>query len=61
MEIMSEIKDGDICLVITGTHKGKSGKVADINTSKSGVVTITIIQSNGIRFKTLARSVQHIH
>ncbi len=55
---MSKIKDGDSCKVISGTHKGKSGKVADINTSKGGNVTITVIQDNGIRFKTLARSVE---
>lgn len=57
---MSEIKDGDYCKVITRTHKGKSGIVADINTSKSGNVNITVIQDNGIRFKTLARSVEII-
>jgi len=51
------LKDGDICQVIGGTHKGKSGTVRDINTSKTGHVTITVVQGNGIRFKTLGRNV----
>ena len=53
----STVKNGDFCLVIAGTHKGKSGKVADLNTSKTGHITITVIQDNGIKFKTLARNV----
>lgn len=52
------IKDGDKCEVIGGTHKGKSGTVKDINTSKGGNVTITVVQVNGERFKTLARNVR---
>jgi ribosomal protein S4E len=52
------IKDGDLCMVVGGTHAGKSGVVRDINTSKSGNVTITVVQCNGERFKTLARNVQ---
>ena len=51
------VKDGDQCEVIAGTHKGKSGTVRDVNTSKSGNVTITVVQENGVRFKTLARNV----
>jgi hypothetical protein len=31
--------------------------VRDINTSKTGQVTITVVQANGERFKTLARNV----
>jgi ribosomal protein S4E len=50
-------KDGDQCLVIAGTHKGKSGTVRDINTSKTGHITITVVQANGERFKTLAKNV----
>jgi len=50
-------KDGDRCEVVGGTHKGKSGIVRDINTSKSGNVTITVVQKDGERFKTLARNV----
>ena len=48
---------GDHCEVIGGTHKGKSGTVKDIQTSKTGHITITVVQSDGERFKTLARNV----
>lgn len=51
------LKDGDECKVVGGTHIGKSGKVSDINTSKTGHITITVKQKNGVRFKTLARHV----
>ncbi len=51
------VKDGATCKVIGGTHKGKSGIVRDINTSKTGQVTITVVQADGVRFKTLARNV----
>lgn len=51
------IKDGMLCNVTAGTHKGKSGIVRDINTSKTGHITITVVQENGERFKTLARNV----
>lgn len=54
---MTNPKDGDRCEVVGGTHKGKSGTVRDINTSKGGNVTITVVQKNGERFKTLARNV----
>ena len=50
--------DGARCKVIDGTHKGKSGLVRDINTSKGGNVTITVVQADGERFKTLARNVE---
>ncbi|MRR12756.1 RNA-binding protein [bacterium] len=52
------LKDGDHCTVIAGTHAGKSGTVRDIKSSKTGHVTITVVQNNGVRFKTLARNVQ---
>ncbi|MBL8311186.1 MAG: KOW motif-containing protein [Burkholderiales bacterium] len=52
------IKDGDACMVIAGTHKGKSGVVRDMNTSKTGAVTITVVQADGERFKTLAKNVK---
>lgn len=52
------LKDGARCKVVAGTHAGKSGVVRDINTSKSGHVTITVVQANGVRFKTLARNVE---
>lgn len=51
------LKDGDKCKVIGGTHKGKAGTVRDINTSKTGAVTITVVQRDGQRFKTLAKNV----
>ena len=51
------LKDGDKCKVIGGTHIGKSGIVRDINTSKTGHITITVEQVNGVRFKTLGKNV----
>lgn len=50
-------KDGDHCKVIAGTHAGKSGIVRDLNVSKTGHLTITVVQENGVRFKTLAKNV----
>ncbi len=35
----------------------RSGKVTDIKTSKTGHITITVVQKNGVRFKTLAKNV----
>ncbi len=52
-----ELKDGDQCEVVGGTHKGKSGTVRDINTSKTGHITITVEQENGVKFKTLGKNV----
>ena len=52
------LKDGDQCNVIGGTHKGKSGTIRDINTSKTGHITITVVQKNGGRFKTLGRNAE---
>jgi ribosomal protein S4E len=52
-----QLTDGARCRVIGGTHAGKSGTVADIKTSKTGHVTLTVVQANGVRFKTLARNV----
>lgn len=51
------LKDGDECHVTAGTHAGKSGTVRDMKTSKTGHVTITVVQANGVCFKTLARNV----
>jgi ribosomal protein S4E len=51
------LRDGAHCEVIGGTHKGKSGTVRDIQTGKTGHVSITVVQSSGVRFKTLARNV----
>lgn len=52
-----KLKDGARCNVVDGVHAGKSGIIRDINTSKSGAVTITVVQSNGDRFKTLAKNI----
>ena len=54
---LENLKDGDKCNVIGGTHKGKSGTVRDINTSKTGQITITVEQKDGVRFKTLGKNV----
>jgi len=53
----SQLKDGDRCEVVGGTHAGKTGTVRDIKTSKTGHLTITVVQKDGERFKTLARNV----
>jgi ribosomal protein S4E len=53
----SELGNGERCLVVGGTHAGKSGTVADVKTSKTGHVTITVVQADGERFKTLAKNV----
>jgi ribosomal protein S4E len=55
-----KLKDGDQCKVVGGTHAGKSGTVRDINTSKTGHITITVVQENGVRFKTLGKNVEVI-
>lgn len=51
------IRDGQRCDVVAGTHRGKSGTVRDVHTSKTGHVTITVEQKGGERFKTLAKNV----
>lgn len=52
------VANGRHCEVIAGTHSGKTGVVQDINTSKTGAVTITVLQADGVRFKTLAKNVR---
>jgi ribosomal protein S4E len=54
---LQKLKNGDQCTVVGGTHKGKSGIVQDLNTSKTGQITITVMQKNGVRFKTLGKNV----
>lgn len=54
----SQLKDGDRCLVVAGTHKGKRGIARDLKLSKTGHLTITVVQANGERFKTLGRNVE---
>ncbi|MFN8382971.1 MAG: hypothetical protein U0V02_13570 [Anaerolineales bacterium] len=56
-KIQADIVDGAKCKVIGGVHAGKSGTICDIKTGKTGHVSITVVQSNGERFKTLARNV----
>jgi ribosomal protein S4E len=51
------MKDGELCKVIGGTHAGKAGIVRDIKTGKTGHVSITVVQADGERFKTLAKNV----
>lgn len=55
------MRQGHVCDTggspVGGTHAGKSGTVTDIKTSKTGHVTITVVQKDGVRFKTLARNV----
>lgn len=55
---MNDLKNGAHCLVIAGTHKGKSGMIADLHHSKTGHLTLTVIQENGVRFKTLGKNVR---
>lgn len=52
----NSIKDGEKCLVIAGTHKGKSGIAKDFNRSKTGHLTITVETENGVKFKTLGKN-----
>lgn len=51
------LKEGVKCRVLVGTHAGKSGKARDLNTSKTGYVTLTVVQANGDCFKALAKNV----
>lgn len=53
-----KMKDGARCKVIAGTHVGKTGVVKDIKTSKTGHVTVTVLQADGERFKTLAKNLE---
>jgi ribosomal protein S4E len=52
-----KLKDGARCKVTGGAHIGKSGIVRDVKMSKTGHVTITVLQDDGERFKTLAKNV----
>jgi ribosomal protein S4E len=53
----SDLREGDRCAVVGGTHAGKAGTVRDIHTSKTGQVTLTVVPEDGGRFKTLAKNV----
>jgi ribosomal protein S4E len=56
-KLHEDLADGALCKVVGGTHAGKSGTVRDIKTSRTGHVTITVVQKDGVRFKTLAKNV----
>ena len=58
--ITKKLKDGAKCKIIAGTHMGKLGLVQNIHKSKTGHITITVLQKNGIRFKTLGKNVELI-
>ncbi len=53
----NKLKDGASCKVIGGTHEGKSGIVRDIKKGKTGHVSVTVVQSDGVKLKTLAKNV----
>ena len=53
-----DVRDGDRCTVVAGRHAGKSGIVQDCHMSKSGHLSITVCQDDGVRLKTLAKSVR---
>ena len=52
-----KLVEGAQCKVIGGVHAGKFGSVTDIKTGKTGHISITVMQPNGVRFKTLAKNV----
>lgn len=56
-DLSLRIIDGSQCKVIAGTHAQKSGVVRDLHMSKTGHLTITVVQENCVRFKTLAKNV----
>ncbi|HQR21113.1 MAG TPA: hypothetical protein PKV98_09605 [Burkholderiaceae bacterium] len=58
MTSTAKLKDGDLRTVVGGTHKGRSGTVRDVRTSKTGLVTVTVEQHGGVRFRTLGRNVR---
>jgi ribosomal protein S4E len=53
----ASVVDGAHCKVINGVHAGKSGTIRDIKTGKTGHVSVTVVQADGERLKTLARNV----
>jgi hypothetical protein len=50
-----KLKDGGQCKVAGGTHAGKSGTIRDINTSKTGYITITVEQKTEFDSRHWAR------
>jgi len=53
-----DVENGDYCAVVGGAHAGKMGVVQDKKPSKTGHLTITVQQDDGVRFKTLAKNVE---
>jgi len=53
----ADLVDGAQCKVVSGVHAGKSGMITDIKTGKTGHISITVVQADGERLKTLARNV----
>lgn len=58
MTEVTKLADGDRCEVISGGHRGKTGIVEDLKSSKTGAVTITVVPADGVLFKTLAKNVR---
>ena len=56
-KLATNVVDGAQCKVMSGVHAGKSGTIRNIKTGKTGHVSITVVQADGERFKTLARNV----
>lgn len=54
------LKEGGKCTVIGGTHRGKSGIIKDLNRSKTGHLTITVVQDDGVHIKTLGKNVNRV-
>lgn len=57
-ETSFNLNNGDACLVVGGTHRGKQGIIQDKHVSKSGQITITVAPESGTRFKTLLKNVR---
>ena len=57
LETTQNLKDGDHCKVIGGVHISKLGMVRDNHTSKTGHITIKVVQNNRVRFKTSGKNV----
>ncbi len=55
---ITKVTDGAKCKVGGGVHRGKTGVARDLKTGKTGFVSITVVQANGERFKTLAKNVE---
>lgn len=54
------VANSDSCDVIAEAHKGRRGQAENLHTSKTGAVTITVRDTSGDRFKTLAKNVQKL-